>query len=72
MKITYDAEVDAVYIQLIDGQSQSRTIQLTDEIALNIGPDEVLVGIEVLDARAILGHGDTPKLVVENLTPTAA
>jgi uncharacterized protein YuzE len=72
MKITYDAEVDAVYIQLIDGQPQSRTLRLTEEIALNIGADEVLVGIEVLDARAILGHGQTPKLIVENLTPTAA
>jgi uncharacterized protein YuzE len=70
MKISYDSEVDAVYIELIEGQPQSRTLRLTDDIALNIGPGEILVGIEVLDAKAILGHGQTPKLVVENLLAT--
>ena len=51
MRVIYDAEVDALYIRLLEGDYECRTLRLTDEISLNIGPDEVLVGIEVLDAR---------------------
>ena len=51
MKISYDSEIDALYIRLVEGKHQCRTLQLTDEIALNIGENELLVGIEVLDAK---------------------
>ncbi len=51
MKISYDPEVDALYIRLLEGEYECRTLRLNDEIALNIGPDEVLVGIEIVDAR---------------------
>jgi uncharacterized protein YuzE len=57
MKISYDPEVDAVYIRLVEGEHECRTLQLNDEIALNIGPGEVLVGIEILDAKEVLGKG---------------
>ena len=67
MKISYDAEVDALYIRLIEGTHECRTLRLNEEIALNIGPAETLVGIEVLDARQVLGRGQLPSLVVENL-----
>ncbi len=67
MKISYDAEVDTLYIRLIDGPCESRTMRLNEEIALNIGPGESLVGIEVLDARRVLGEGDFPKVVLENV-----
>jgi uncharacterized protein YuzE len=67
MRIRYDSEVDALYIRLIDGDVECRTLQLNDEIALNIGPDEVLVGIEILDARETLGNGDLPSVVLENI-----
>jgi len=42
MKISYDSEVDALYIRLIEGKHQCRTLQLTEEIALNIGENELL------------------------------
>ncbi len=67
MKISYDSEVDALYIRLVEGTHQCRTVRLNDEIALNIGPDELLVGIEVLDAKAVLGGGRLPSLLVENV-----
>ncbi len=67
MKISYDKSVDALYIRLVEGDYQCRTIQLTDEISLNIGPNELLVGIEVLDASEVLNNGQLPQLVVENL-----
>jgi uncharacterized protein YuzE len=68
MKISYDPEVDAVYIRLVEGQFECRTLRLNEEIALNIGPGERLVGIEILDAKEVLGHGQLPQVVLENLS----
>ena len=68
MKISYDPEVDALYIRLIEGEYECRTLRLNDEIALNIGPDEMLIGIEILDAKEVLGKGELPQIVLENLT----
>ncbi len=72
MKISYDAEVDALYIRLLEGKHQCRTLRLTDEISLNIGEGEVLVGIEVLDAKELLGQGKVPTVVLENLSALPA
>ena len=72
MKISYDSEIDALYIRLVEGKHQCRTLQLTDEIALNIGENELLVGIEILDATEVLGAGSVPNVVLENISFTVA
>ena len=72
MKISYDKEVDALYIKLLEGTQEVRTLRLTDDIALNIGSGEQLVGIEILDAKNILGKGELPKLLIENIAYAVA
>ena len=72
MKISYDAEVDALYIRLLEGEYQCRTLRLTDEVSLNLGPGEELVGIEILDAKEVLGKGTLPTLVLENVPAVQA
>ena len=72
MKISYDSATDALYIRLVDGQQECRTLRLTDEIALNIGENEMLVGIEVLDAKQTIGHGELPTVILENIASNAA
>jgi uncharacterized protein YuzE len=67
MKISYDKEVDAVYIRLIEGEQQCRTLRLNDDIALNIGKGEQLVGIEILDASQVLANGNLPNVILENI-----
>jgi uncharacterized protein YuzE len=67
MKISYDEEIDALYIHLIEGKHECRTVRLSEEVALNIGADEKLVGIEVLDAKEIIGSGRVPRLVLEGI-----
>jgi uncharacterized protein YuzE len=55
MKITYDSEVDALYLEfqhLEEGQAESR--QLTDEIIADYAPDGRLAGLEILDAHRVL------------------
>jgi len=72
MKISYDPEIDAMYIRLVEGRHECRTVQLTEEIALNLGAEGLLVGIEILDAKETLGSGHVPEVVLENLTARAA
>jgi uncharacterized protein YuzE len=72
MRITYDSEVDALYIRLLEGQYQCRTLRLTDEVSLDLGPGEELVGIEVLDASEVLGKGTIPSVVLENIPAVQA
>lgn len=67
MKISYDQETDSLYIRLVDGDHECRTLRLSDEIALNIGAGEVLVGVEILDAKEVLGSGQLPEIVLENI-----
>jgi uncharacterized protein YuzE len=67
MKISYDAEIDALYIRLLEGKHECRSVRLSEEVALNIGAGEKLVGIEILDARSVLGPGKIPSLMLEGL-----
>lgn len=67
MKISYDPEIDALFIRLIEGKHECRTMRLNDEIALNIGADETLVGIEILNAKEVLGKGQLPSVTLENI-----
>jgi len=72
MRISYDPEADALYIRLVEGEQECRTLRLNNEIALNIGPGETLLGVEILDAKRVVGKGALPEIVLENImvTPT--
>jgi len=72
MRISYDVEVDALYIRLLEGPFECRTLRLTDEVSLNIGPHEQLVGIEILDAKAVLGKGALPTVILDNVASVQA
>ena len=57
MRISYDAEVDALYLEfhkLAPGTAEART--LAEAIIADFGPDGTLAGLEILDARTVLGH----------------
>jgi uncharacterized protein YuzE len=57
VKIRYDLDVDALYIEfapLADGTAEARP--LSDEIIANYGPDGNLAGLEILDASHVLGQ----------------
>jgi uncharacterized protein YuzE len=67
MKISYDSSVDALYIRLVEGPVQCEVIRVNDQVAINIGPQEQVVGIEVLDASEILPGLREGKIQLENL-----
>ncbi|MFM7173292.1 MAG: DUF2283 domain-containing protein [Caldilinea sp.] len=67
MRISYDPEVDALYIRLIEGPVECEVIRLNDRVAINIGPEEQIVGVEVLDASILLPGIGTKTVQLENL-----
>jgi len=70
VKIKYDPEVDAAYISFKKGPTQVTTVRLTEDIAIDLGPHEEIVGIEILDAAKHLGIDKSqPKVELENLQP---
>ncbi|MBI4288925.1 MAG: DUF2283 domain-containing protein [Chloroflexi bacterium] len=70
MKITYDPQVDAAYISFRTGPVEVTTIRLTEDIAVDFGPGEEIVGIEVLDASEHMGFTKKkPTVKLENLEP---
>jgi uncharacterized protein YuzE len=68
MKISYDQDADAIYIEFISNIQQVKTVKLSDTIALDFGKGEVLAGIEILDAKESIGNGSIPPVVLQNLT----
>ena len=57
MKITYDPEVDALYLEFQHVEpGQVETRQLTEEIPADHEPDGKLAGLEILDARRVLAQ----------------
>ena len=65
MRIEYDPEVDALYIQfrpVAPGEAENRA--LSEDVIADYGPDGRLVGLEILDASVVLGEeGD--RIIVE-------
>ncbi len=62
MKITYDREVDALYIRF--KETTVTTKHLAEGIAADYDADGRLAGIEILDARTRLGAPDVFKQVI--------
>ena len=74
MKITYEADVDALYIRFHD--TTVTTKELGEGIAADYDAEGRLAGIEVLDAKARLGDQDVfRQITFEDIalaTPRAA
>ena len=50
MQILYNSKTDLLYLRLDDRQQQVTNSRLSDEIVLDLGEDDRIVGIEILDA----------------------
>ncbi len=67
MKITYDPSVDALYIRFVEEPTECQVIRLNDQVAVDIGPGERVVGIEVLDASEVIPGLRDKQIHLENL-----
>ena len=62
MKITYDSEVDALYIRFIE--TTVTTKHVAEGIAIDYTKDGQIAGIEILDARKRFGAPDVFRQVI--------
>jgi uncharacterized protein YuzE len=67
MKISYDSEVDALDIRLIEEKVECETIHLSDQVAIDIGPGGKVVSIEILDASELIEGLKERKIHLDNL-----
>jgi len=66
MKLTYDPRHNIAYLRLHEKTEQVETIQVSDELTVDIAPDSTVYGIELLNANFQLGSEDQGKLIVIN------
>jgi uncharacterized protein YuzE len=66
MKIAYDREADALYIQLKTADVDDN-IDIEEGITIDIDKNKHLVGIEILDVSKKLSWDDIANISIENL-----
>ncbi len=66
MKIEYDKEADALYIQLKEAYVDDN-IDLEESITIDLDEKRHVVGIEILDASKKLSLKDIVNITIENL-----
>ena len=64
MKLTYDPRYNIAYLRLHEKLGQVETIQVTDQINVDIAPDGTVYGIELLNANEQLRSEDQGKFVL--------
>ncbi len=72
MKVTYDGQAGALDIRLLEGEYECRTVRVSDDVALDFGPGNRLVGIEILGASRLFRSPEAPEIELEGLLPRVA
>ena len=72
MKIEYDPEADALYIQIREAHPHDN-IDIEDGVTVDLDEDSHIVGVEILDASKRLSVSDLASITIEKLplAPTA-
>ena len=60
MQIHYDSKNDLLYLRIEPEKQQVTNLQVTEDIILDIGAEDKIVGIEILDASK---HINLEKLI---------
>ncbi len=66
MKISYDPEADALYIEL-SGAEPADSMDIEDGVTVDLDSNGHMVGIEILDAQERLGAESLDSVVIEVL-----
>ena len=66
MKFTYDPRYNIGYIRFKEKPVEVESIKLSDELVVDIAPDGVVYGIELLNANEQLQREDMGELIVIN------
>jgi uncharacterized protein YuzE len=66
MRLTYDPHHNIAYLKFREKIEPVETIQVSDELNVDLAEDGTVYGIELLNANAQLRAGDQGTLIVEN------
>ncbi len=66
MKLTYDPRYNIAYIKFHEKIAEVETIQVSDELNIDLAPDGTVYGIELLNANAQLLSLDNGKVFIVN------
>lgn len=66
MKIEYDKEADALYIQIRDANVDDN-IDIEEGVTVDLDKEGHIVGIEILDATKKLSPKDLVNITIENI-----
>lgn len=68
MRIEYDPEADALYIQLREVPPEDN-IDIEDGVSLDLDANGHIVGLEILDVSRRLTEEELRRVYIENLLP---
>jgi uncharacterized protein YuzE len=71
MKVTYDKKTDLLYIRLDETRQEVINKCVTEDIVLDIGKDDKIVGIEILEASAHVDLGKILPILHEGIKVSA-
>ena len=66
MKIEYDPEADALYIQVREAKAYDN-IDIEDGVTVDVDENRHIVGLEILDASERLSPSDLASITIEKL-----
>ena len=66
MKVTYDPRYNIAYIRPLEKGAEVETLQISDELNIDIAPDGRVYGIELLNANEQSRGQDGGQLVVRD------
>jgi uncharacterized protein YuzE len=66
MKVTYDKTHNIAYIRFREKIEEVQTLQISDELNIDIAPDGTLYGIELLNANEQIYSQDKGNLILED------
>jgi uncharacterized protein YuzE len=66
MKLTYDSRHNIAYLRFHEKTAEVETIQISDEINVDIAPNGTVYGVELLNANEQLCGENDGNLVVVN------
>ncbi len=64
MKLTYDPKYNIAYMRFREKKTEVTTVKISDELNIDLAPDGVVYGIELLNANKQLS-ADHGALIVE-------
>ena len=66
MKIEYDPEADALYIQIREAHADDN-IDIEDGVTVDVDENGHIVGLEILDASKRLSPSDLSSIIIQKL-----